>query len=235
MDAPVVSRTAWLAARKDLLNKEAELARARQEAIDARRRLPMVEVTEDYLFEGPEGKVGLPELFEGRRQLIVYHFMFDPTWSEGCKHCSLILDNVGHLSHINALHTTFALASRAPYQKIAAFRERMGWSVPWYSVDGPDFNRDFHVALGDAFDPQESGDPADPTRFQEGDAGVFVREGDRIFHAYSTYGDGIEIDLLHGTFNLLDLTPMGRQDDAPGRPWLYHHDRYPQETLTGGR
>ncbi len=233
MDNPVVSRAEWLAARKDLLAKEAELARTRQELIEARRKLPMTEVTSEYRFEGPDGQVGLADLFEGRRQLIVYHFMFDPQWSEGCKHCSLILDNVGHLSHINALNTTFALASRAPYQKIAAFRERMGWSVPWYSVDGPSFNHDFHVALGDAYNPEEMGDPEDPARFLEGEAGVFVREGDRILHAYSTYDGGIEIDLLHGTFNLLDMTPLGRQDDAPGRPWLFHHDRYPQEALAG--
>jgi predicted dithiol-disulfide oxidoreductase (DUF899 family) len=226
MSPQVVSTADWLAARKELIARESEFLALRSQVTAARSRLPMVPVEREYLFEGAEGKAALPDLFEGRRQLITYFFMFDPEWDQGCKHCSFIADNIGHLAHAHAKDTTIALVSRAPYSKIAPFKERMGWSVPWYSVVGNGFNHDFHVTLDDAVNP-----PADPAaelpedRIYEGEAAVFLREGDGIFHTYSSYGE--VVDLFHGTFNWLDLTSLGRRDDEPGRPWLRHHDRYP--------
>lgn len=236
MESKVVTREEWLEARAELLAQEAALGEARRAVTAARRALPMVEVAEEYVFHGPDGAVKLADLFEGRRQLLVYHFMFGPDWAEGCKHCSLIIDSIGRLEHMHALDTTMVLASRAPYEKIAAFKERMGWTVPWYSVDGPSFNFDFHASLEDAFDPKPD-TPADAevdrTRFLEGEVGAFIQEDGRVYHTYSTYGEGTEIDLLHNTFNLLDLSHLGRQDDVPGRPWLYHHDKYPVATSVG--
>ncbi len=229
----VVSAAEWLTARKELLAKEDEFAAAREAVSAARRDLPVVEVEKDYVYEGPDGKVRLLDLFEGRRQLIVYHFMFDPAWDEGCKHCSFMIDNVGHLSHLHALNTTFAVVSRAPLAKIQAFKERMGWSVPWYSSFGTEFNYDFHTTLDETVAPVEYNFKDKATLeadgefwFTEGEQGgvsVFLRDADTVFHTYSVYGDGT--DLLHGTYNYLDLTPLGRQD-GPGRPWLRHHDRY---------
>jgi predicted dithiol-disulfide oxidoreductase (DUF899 family) len=160
----IISRDEWLAARKELLTKEKELTR-RRDALNAQhRRLPMVRIDKEYVFEGPDGKVSLLDLFDRRRQLIVYHFMFDPSdpppgksepWSEGCPGCSLTADNIGHLSHLHARDTYLALVSRARLDKIAPFRARMGWTVPWYSSFGSDFNFDFHVTLDESVAPVE--------------------------------------------------------------------------------
>jgi predicted dithiol-disulfide oxidoreductase (DUF899 family) len=229
----VVSPDEWLAARKELLAKEEALDAARHELSSARQALPMLRVDKKYAFDGPDGKVELLDMFEGRPQLIIYHFMFDPSWDEGCKHCSFMIDNVGHLAHLHALNTTYAVVSRAPLAKISAFKQRMGWSVPWYSSFDSEFNYDFHTTLDESVAPVEYNfrDKATLladglTWFTEGEQGgmsVFLREGDEVFHTYSVYGDGT--DILHGTYNYLDFTPMGRQD-GPGRPWLRHHDRY---------
>jgi predicted dithiol-disulfide oxidoreductase (DUF899 family)/ketosteroid isomerase-like protein len=239
----VVSRAEWLVARKDLLAREKEFTRQRDAVNAARRRLPMVKVDKDYVFEGPNGRVTLAELFEGRRQLIVYHFMFDPSWSEGCPSCSFLVDNIGHLSHLHARNTTLALVSRAPLARIEPYRTRMGWTVPWYSSFGSDFNYDFHVTHDERVAPVEynymdkaallaKGEPY----FTEGEShglSVFLRDGDDVFHTYSAYARGT--DLLVGTYNYLDMTALGRQEDweeprgrsdGPFMSWLQRHDEY---------
>src|SRR5581483_10080830 len=141
----IVSRDEWLAARKQLLDEEKALSRQRDAVNAQRRRLPMVKVDKPYVFEGRDGKGSLLNLFDARHQLIVYHFMFDPSWEEGCASCSLLVDNIGHLAHLHARDTTLALVSRAPLARIESFRKRMGWTLPWYSSFGSDFNYDFHV------------------------------------------------------------------------------------------
>ena len=156
MDDPqVVSRDEWLAARRRLLAKEKEFTRQRDALNAERRRLPMTEMDKEYVFEGRDGKASLLDLFGDCGQLLIYHFMFDPDWEEGCKSCSLLADNIGHLAHLNARDTTLALVSRAPLAKIEPFRQRMGWTVPWYSSCGSDFNYDFHVTLDQAVAPVE--------------------------------------------------------------------------------
>jgi predicted dithiol-disulfide oxidoreductase (DUF899 family) len=233
MSPQVVSPDQWLVARKELLAREVEETEARAAVSAARRELPAVRVEKEYVFEGPEGKVTLPELFDGRSQLIIYHFMFDPTWNEGCKHCSFLVDSLGHPSHLHSRDTSIVLVSRAPLEKIEPFQRRMGWIVPWYSSHDTSFNYDFHVTLDEAVAPVEydfrdkatllsDGEPW-YTEGEQGGISVFLREGDDVLHTYSTYGDKVE--LLQGTYNYLDLTPLGRQD-APGRPWLRHHDKY---------
>jgi predicted dithiol-disulfide oxidoreductase (DUF899 family) len=151
MDFPkIVSRAEWLSARKELLAREKELTRDRDLVNAERRRLPMVRIEKGYIFDGPDGKVCLLDLFGERCQLIVYHFMFDPSWEEGCPSCSFLVDNIGHLSHLNARKTSLALVSRAPLAKIEPFKKRMGWTFPWYSSFGSDFNYDFHVTMDEA-------------------------------------------------------------------------------------
>jgi predicted dithiol-disulfide oxidoreductase (DUF899 family) len=143
----VVSREEWLAARKDLLVKEKAATRARDALKTERRRLPMVRVEKGYVFDTPEGKRSLLDLFEGRRQLIVYHFMFDPSWGAGCPSCLLLVDSIGHLSHLHARNTSLTVVSRVALEKLQAYRERMGWTVPWVSSCGSDFNYDFHATI----------------------------------------------------------------------------------------
>ncbi|MGH9789626.1 MAG: DUF899 domain-containing protein, partial [Candidatus Acidiferrales bacterium] len=155
MEPTIVSRNEWLAARKELLAREKELTRKRDALNAERRRLPMVRIEKPYAFEGPEGKVGLLDLFDRRRQLIIYHFMFDPSWDEGCPSCSFLVDNIGHLAHLHARNTSLVLVSRAPLAKIEPFKKRMGWTVPWYSSFGSDFNYDFHVTMDEAVAPVE--------------------------------------------------------------------------------
>jgi predicted dithiol-disulfide oxidoreductase (DUF899 family) len=221
----IASRDEWLAARKQLLSREKEATRARDALNAERRKLPMVEVDKEYVFEGPDGKMSLLDLFEGRRQLIVYHFMFDPSWDEGCPSCSFLADSIGHLSHLHAVDTTLAAVSRAPLAKIERFKARMSWTFPWYSSFGSDFNYDFHVTLDAAVAPVEYNYQAgiDGTGEVPGTS-VFLRDGDRIFHTYSAYARGG--DILLGTFNYLDLTPLGRQEDEGTMSWVRHHDKY---------
>ncbi len=237
MDLPkVVSRDEWLAARRDLLTEEKRFTRERDALHTRRRELPMVEVGKEYTFEGPDGEVSLLDLFEGRRQLIVYHFMFGPDWDAGCPSCSFLVDNLGHLSHLHARGTTLAVVSRAPYAKIEAYKARMGWTFPWYSSFGGDFNYDYHVSLDASvapveynFEPvEEPGEPGEAPG-----TSVFLRDGGSVFHTYSSYARGG--DLLLGTYNWLDLTALGRQEDwemPPGRAdgpfmgWVRRHDEY---------
>jgi predicted dithiol-disulfide oxidoreductase (DUF899 family) len=198
----IVSRDEWLVARKELLIKEKEATRARDRLNAERRRLPMVRIDKEYLFEGPGGKASLCDLFDGRRQLIVYHFMFDPSWEEGCKSCSNLVDNVpSRLARLHARDTSLVLVSRAPLAKIEPFKALMNWSIPWFSSYGSDFNYDF-----DATD--EGG--------EKPGLSVFLRDGGQILHTYSTTGRGV--DILLGTYNYLDLTPLGRQEDWEERP-----------------
>jgi predicted dithiol-disulfide oxidoreductase (DUF899 family) len=243
----IVSREVWLAARKELLAQEKALTRQRDAVNAARRRLPLVRVEKPYAFEGPAGRVGLKDLFAGRRQLIVYHFMFDPDWAEGCPACSFLVDNIGHLSHLHARDTTLVLVSRAPLGKILPFKRRMGWEVPWYSSFGSDFNHDFHVTQDERVAPVDYNyrDNAELLRngepwFTEGEShglSTFLKDGEDVLHAYSTYARGT--DQLVGTYAYLDLTWLGRQEDweepegrsdGPFLAWVRHHDRYDEGT-----
>lgn len=226
-----VTRDEWLTARKALLEEEKELTR-RQEALGERRRaLPMVEVDKDYVFEGANGKVRLLDLFEGRRQLIVYHFMFAPGDTEGHNSCSLLVDNISHEEHLHALDTTIALVSRAPISALIPFKERMGWTVPWYSSFGSDFNYDYHVTNDESVMPVEYNYKDKATLIEKGTPwyaegewqglSVFLRDGDTVYHTYSTYERGI--DPLVNTYSYLDLTPLGRQAHVTQIPL---HDTY---------
>jgi predicted dithiol-disulfide oxidoreductase (DUF899 family) len=227
----VVSREEWLAARKELLRKEKELTRARDRVNADRRRLPMVRVDEPYTFEGPNGTVRLLDLFEGRLQLVVHHFMFSPDWDRPCSSCSSAADQIpATLRQLHVRNTTLVAVSRAPYEKLAAFRERMGWTFPWYSSYGSDFNYDFHATLDDRVAPvllhfrteaelAEAGTPWTGGPWTEDMRGselpgisAFLRVGDEVFHTYSTYGRGIE--QFHYGIPHLDLTALGRQE-----PW----------------
>jgi predicted dithiol-disulfide oxidoreductase (DUF899 family) len=244
----IVTREQWLIERKKHLAHEKELTKQLDRLRAERRRLPMVKIEKDYVFEGRTGKVRLLDLFQGHRQLIVYHFMFDPDWDEGCSGCSFITDNIGHLAHLYARDTALVLVSRAPLAKIDPFKKRMGWTIPWYSSFGSDFNYDFHVTLDETVAPVEYNyrtkaelEQKGETHFTHGEShglSVFLRDGDNVFHTYSVYARGVE--LLDGTYNFLDLTPFGRQEDwedspegwlqTPTHGWLRHHDKY-DETI----
>lgn len=199
----VVSQEQWAAARNGLRTQEAEVAKAREAVNAARRQLPAVLVEKDYRFEGPAGAASLLDLFEGRSQLAVYYFMFRENWAQGCPMCSHMIDNVGHLAHINALDTTFAAVSTAPQAKIQPFRERMGWRMPWYTALSPEFYSDFGATE------------------ERGALNVFLRDGDAVYHTYSAYDDEVDLEMLD--YSYLDLTPLGL---PPAAPWPKHHDRY---------
>lgn len=236
MATNVVSRSEWLAARKALLAREKEFTRQRDALSAERRTLPLVKVEKNYIFDGPSGKVTLQDLFGSQAQLIVYHFMFDPAWEQGCSGCSYFMDNLsGGLVHLGARQTAFTAVSRAPLAKLEAFKNRMGWSFPWVSSFSNDFNRDFQVTLDPDHPGYEynyasaesliaAGKLCTPRGEMPG-LSVFLREGDEIYHSYSTYQRGLDIEM--NTYNLLDLTPLGRQEEV-GRPmsWVRHHDRY---------
>ncbi len=223
----VVSRDEWLVARKELLAKEKELTRNRDELSTNRRRLPMVVVDKHYVFDGPHGKAGLLDLFDGRRQLIVRHFMFDPSWEDGCPSCSAGADEIsdGLLEHLHARDTSLAVVSRAPLEKIERYRALKGWTFPWYSSYGSDFNYDFHVTLDESVAPVEYNyrDKAEHERagtfyYVEGEQSIeapgqscFLRDGDRVFHTYSSYARGAE--MTGGSYYFLDLTALGRQEE----------------------
>jgi predicted dithiol-disulfide oxidoreductase (DUF899 family) len=237
----VLPREEWLRERKALLAREREAAEALATLAAERRSLPMVKIEKEYVFEGPDGKASLLDLFDGRRQLIVYHFMFGPDWGEGCPHCSYLVDSMGRLEHLHARETSLVIVSRAPQAKISAFRERMGWPIPWYSSFGSDFNYDFHVTLDESVAPveydyknkaelEEAGE-THATSGEQGGLSVFIHDGNTVFHTYSAYGPGN--DLLHGSDIYLDLTPLGRQNSPEWRGWLRHHDKYAPDRASG--
>jgi predicted dithiol-disulfide oxidoreductase (DUF899 family) len=219
----IASRDEWLTARKQLLLREKELTRLNDALNADRRRLPMVRIDKPYTFTGPAGEVGLLDMFEGRRQLIVQHFMFDPSWADGCSSCTSAVDEIsaGALDHLHARETSFALVSRAPFAKLDAYRERKGWTVPWYSSHGSDFNYDFHVTADESIAPllinYRTKAELSPTMaaaeqpMELPGISCFLRDGDSIFHTNSTFARGTEF--VAGAYTFLDLTALGRQED----------------------
>lgn len=224
MDLPrIVSPAEWQAAHEKLLVKEKEATRARDALAAERRRLPMVRIDRDYVFAGPNGNASLSDLFEGRRQLILYHFMFAPGvdgWpTAGCPGCSMVVDQIGHLAHMHARDTSFVLVSRAPLANIEAYKKRMGWTIPWFSSAASDFNVDFGVTRDDG---------------ETFGLSVFFRDGDSVYRTYFTASRGVEA--LGSVWSFLDLTPLGRQEDWEDSPdgypqtspyeWWRRHDEY---------
>jgi predicted dithiol-disulfide oxidoreductase (DUF899 family) len=222
----IATRQEWLAARKDLLAREKEQTRQRDALNTQRRNLPMVEVEKEYVFDGPDGDVRLPDMFEGRRQLIIYHFMFDPEWEDGCSSCSAGTDELspGFFEHLHVRDTSYAMVSRAPLAKLERWKARKGWDIPWYSSFGKDFNYDFGVTIDDAVRPavynfrpraeyEELGTPFAPAGQSSELPGrsCFLRVGNRVFHTYSQYARGLES--TGGSYYFLDLTALGRQED----------------------
>jgi predicted dithiol-disulfide oxidoreductase (DUF899 family) len=224
----VVSRDEWLAARKELLAREKALTRERDVLNADRRRLPIVRIDKDYVFDGPDGKVRLADLFGGARQLVIQHFMFDPDWEQGCPSCTAAVDELsdGLLSHLRARETTFALVSRAPLAKIEAYKAEKGWTYPWYSSDGSDFNYDFHVTIDESVAPVEF-NYRGPDELVQADMewlletsnqpmeqpglSFFLLEAEAVYHTYSAYARGTE--QLAGAYGVLDLTALGRQEE----------------------
>jgi predicted dithiol-disulfide oxidoreductase (DUF899 family) len=227
----VVSREEWLRARIELLAEEKRFTRDRDALSAKRRALPRVRVEQEYVFAAPGGPESLSDLFSGRSQLVVYHFMFRPEWDEGCPHCSFWADSFDpNVVHLAARDVTMIAVSRAPLEKLEAYRRRMGWSFHWVSSEGNSFNQDFgvtippeHVADGSA---RYNFAPYDQTIYEREGMSVFARdESGEIFHTYSAYARGI--DLLNTAYNYLDLVPKGR--DEEGRPpqfWVRRHDEY---------
>ena len=227
---PIVSRDKWLDARKKLLAHEKELTRQYDRVNAERRRLPMVKIEKDYVFDGPGGKRDFKALFDGRRQLIVYHFMFDPEWKKGCPSCTRYIDSLGSVDLLHTLDTTFALISRAPFAKIEAYKKERGWDYPWYSSFGTDFNYDFHVTNDPKVRPPEynyrtkaeNEAHKSPNNLlgEEHALSVFFTLNDDVFHTYTAYARGTEA--LGDARALLDVTPYGRQqefeDSPPGWP-----------------
>jgi len=231
----VVSRAEWLAARKAHLAQEKKFSKARDELARQRRELPWVKVEKQFVFDAPGGKESLSDLFAGRNQLIVYHFMFGPGWEQGCPSCSLLADHFdGAVVHLAQRDVTFLAVSRAPLPQIEAFKKRMGWKFKWVSSFENDFNRDYNVSITkDEMDKGEVYYNYALTKFPSEEApgaSVFAKDaGGTIFHTYSTYGRGL--DILIGAYNYLDLVPKGRDEDALpwSMAWVRHHDRYEQK------
>ena len=221
----VVTEAQWQEALEQVREQEKRLTREHDALAAQRRRLPGVRIDEDYVFQGPSRELRLIDMLEGRRQLILYHFMFAPGvdgWPDaGCDGCSMVADQIPHLAHLHARDTSFAMVSLAPIEKIEAYRARMGWEIPWYSSAGSDFNRDFGVTTDE---------------YEVFGLSVFIREGDEVFRTYFTSGRGVET--LGTPWTLLDLTPLGRQEDWEDSPegypqtvpygWWWRHAEYEQ-------
>ena len=227
--AKVVSPVKWLDARKQLLAKEREFTHLRDELSRLRREMPWEKVEKKYVFEGPKGKQTLADLFEGRSQLIIYHFMFGPGWKEGCPSCSYISDSFdGVIPHIRQRDTTLTVVSRATWPEIEAFQKRMGWRFHWVSSFGTDFNYDYQVT-GQKDDAGKTYYNYERTEFPSDELpglSVFSKRDGEIYHSYSSYARGL--DILLPTYNLLDMTPKGRDEEGLPWPmaWVRHHDRY---------
>jgi predicted dithiol-disulfide oxidoreductase (DUF899 family) len=232
MQHRIVSREEWLAARKELLSKEKKFTRLRDGLSAERRELPWVKVEKNYVFDGPDGKETLADLFDGKSQLIVYHFMLGPGWEEGCPSCSYLADHFdGAIVHLAQRDVTLVVVSRAPLAEIEAFKRRMGWRFKWVSSYGNDFNRDYHVS----FTPEEMEQGKTYYNYNMGEfpmeeapgASVFYKDtAGTVFHTYSCYARGL--DILIGAYNWLDLAPKGRDEaELPWTmAWVRHHDRY---------
>lgn len=230
--ADSVDTKQWLAARRKLLEAEKAFQRARDDLTATRRALPRRALVEDYVLDGEEGATTLAGLFGEHSQLIVYHFMFHPEWDEGCKSCSFWADSFdGMIPHLAARNVAFAVISHAPLDKLLAYRERMGWRFPWLSAAGSSFNFDFNVSFtaeqlesGQAVYNYKDG-PVDGR--EKPGASVFQKDGDTIYHTYSTYARGL--DNLNPVYQLLDITPRGRDEDDLSFPqeWVRRHDEYP--------
>ena len=230
----VVAPAEWLAARKQLLAKEKEFTRLRDEISRQRRALPWEKVEKAYSFEGASGKVSLADLFGKRSQLFIYHFMLGPDWKEGCPSCSMLADHFdGMATHLANRDVTLAVVSRAPFGQIHAFQKRMGWRFQWYSSYASDFNPDFQASFNPATDQSPAGEvyynytmQTFPAEERPG-ASVFYKDSDgSLYHTYSTYGRGL--DILLGVYNFLDMVPKGRDEEGLSFPmaWVRHHDRY---------
>ena len=230
--AKVVSPTEWVAARKELLKKEKEFTRLRDELSRQRRELPWEKIEKQYVFEGPDGKKSLADLFGDRSQLMIYHFMFGPGWEQGCPSCSFLADHFdGAVVHLAARDVRLVVVSRAPIAQIEAFKKRMGWEFPWVSSFGTDFNRDFHVSFSK--DELEKGEmyynyqvQKFPSEEAPGMSAFYKDASGNVFHTYSSYGRGL--DILLGAYNWLDMAPKGRDEEslAFSMAWVRHHDRY---------
>lgn len=228
----VASEAEWLVARKDLLTREKELTRLRDEVSRHRRELPWVRVKKQYVFDGPNGQETLMDLFDSRSQLIVYHFMFGPDWDEGCKSCSYLADHFdGANWHLPHRDVSFAVISRAPLPKLEAYKKRMGWRFKWLSSYGNDFNFDYHVS----FTKEEEKKNEAYYNYGKGEfisdelpglSVFYTDENGEVFHTYSTYGRGL--DILVGAYNFLDLVPKGRDEENFdfSMEWVRRHDQY---------
>ena len=215
---PIATQDEWLAERKKLLAKEKELTRQKDRVNADRRRLPMVKVSKEYIFNGPEGKVSLLDLFKDYRQLIVHHFMFGPDWEKGCPGCTGHVHAIGNISSLEKRDTRYVIVSRAPIEKLESYKKLMGWSHPWYSSSDNDFNFDFHVSF---LDGETDGEYNFAPRGQEGEGegpgmSVFFRIGDDVYHTNSVYARGLEA--ITDSYDFLDLTPYGRQEDFEESP-----------------
>ena len=240
MQHKIVSQDEWLAARKALLAKEKEFSKARDQLSSARRDLPWVKVEKNYVFDTPQGKEKLADLFGGKGQLIVYHFMLGPGWVQGCPSCSFLADHFdGAVAHLAQRDVSLVVVSRAPLAEIQAYKKRMGWKFKWVSSYGSDFNRDFHVS----FTPEEKARGKveynyTKTEFPSEEApglSAFARnERGEVFHTYSSYARGL--DILVGTYNFLDMAPKGRDEDAlpSSMSWVRRHDEYEAAPPRGG-
>ena len=229
----IVSREEWLADRKRLLAREKEFTRLRDELSRERREMPWVRVDKDYVFDTPTGKRTLPDLFEGRSQLLVYHFMYGPDWEVGCKSCSFWADNFNGITvHLEHRDVTMVAVSRAPLEKLEGFKKRMGWGFKWVSSFGNEFNRDYHVSFSkeEIAKGEEVVYNFQPTKFPSDEApgiSVFFRNGKgEVFHTYSCYARGL--DMLNGAYHYLDLVPKGRDEGglSYSMEWVRLHDKY---------
>lgn len=223
----IVSRDEWLDARKALLAREKEMTRARDALSTDRRRLPMVRIDKEYVFDGPDGPATLLDMFDGRRQLMVGHFMFNPEWEDGCPSCTAGVDELadGLVRHLSTRDTSLAYVSRAPIEKLERYKAKKGWSIPWYSSYRNDFNYDFQVTIDESVAPaiynyktkaeHEAAGTGyyfeGPQPIEEPGMSCFLRVGDDVFHTYSMFGRGAEA--LGGSYYWLDLTALGRQEE----------------------
>jgi predicted dithiol-disulfide oxidoreductase (DUF899 family) len=227
----------WLTARRTLLREEKKLTLLSDRLAERRRKMPWVKMTKPYTFDSPRGRVSLADLFEGRSQLMVQHFMYGPGWEQGCKSCSFMMDHFNPtVPHLNARDVTFTAISHAPLKEILPFKKRMGWAVNWVSSHGTDFNRDFHVSFTqkeiDRGQVDYNYTKMDFPQTEAPGISIFARDDSgNVYLTYSTYGRGVEVVMT--TYELLDLTPKGRDEGGMeyGMDWLRHHDRYKHATV----